>query len=76
MKRTITKESEMVEAKEIKELLHMCIIDTDREAAGKVYVIYPTHVKLDNTRIFKHITETGHLLSEGFKNRHFIEWGD
>lgn len=62
--------------KEIRELNHLCIKDTISEYAGEEYVIYPTCVTTSTGKVFHYVTDTGHLLSEEFKNKHFIEWSE
>ncbi|WP_248559207.1 hypothetical protein [Mammaliicoccus sciuri] len=44
------------------------------EYAGEVYLVYPTHIVASNGKVFNYITEKGHLLTEDFKNKHFIAW--
>lgn len=66
-----------IKPKHIRKTQCLCIKDTRfEEYAGKVYFVYPTHIVSSNGKVFNYVTENGHLLSEEFKNKHFIEWND
>ncbi len=64
-----------IQPKHIRKTLFLCIKDTRMEEyAGEVYLVYPTHIVASNGKVFNYITEKGHLLTEDFKNKHFIAW--
>ncbi len=61
----------------IHDTVHLCIKDTAiNEHDGEFYSIYPTCVMTRDGKVFDYVTENGHLLSEEFKNKHFIEWSE
>ncbi|MBO3076729.1 hypothetical protein J5E42_04280 [Mammaliicoccus vitulinus] len=66
-----------MEQTNIQDTVHLCIKDTViDEYAGEQYNIYPTRIVTRDGKVFNYVTQNGHLLSEEFKNKHFIEWSE